>query len=236
MSAQGALEQARAALELAQLDIEYSGITAPMSGRIDQALVDPGNLVLANNTELTSIVSSDPIFFYFDIDERYFLAYARDARARGASLQEGGGQLKVKVSLSDESIPAQDGVLDFSENRIDAETGTMRVRAVLDNPDELLTPGLFGRVNVPGSLPYEGVLVPDEAIVADQNRRLVMSVDAEGNVTPLPVRPGPRIDGYRVIRDGLDGSETIVIEGIVRARPGSVVTPEMVELPLIAER
>lgn len=236
LAAQGALEQARAALELAQLDVEYSEITAPMSGRIDQARVDPGNLVLANNTELTSIVSSDPIFFYFDIDERYFLAYARDARARGASLQEGGGRLQVKVSLSDESIPPQDGVLDFSENRIDAETGTMRVRAVLDNPDELLTPGLFGRVNVPGSLPYEGILIPDEAIVADQNRRLVMSVDAEGSVIPIPVRPGPRIDGYRVIREGLDGSETIVIEGIVRARPGSVVTPELVELPLIAER
>ncbi len=206
-----------------------------MSGRIDQALVDPGNLILANDTELTSIVSSDPIYFYFDIDERYFLAYARDARARGAALQEGGGQLQVRVSLSDASIPAQQGVLDFSENRIDAETGTMRVRAILDNPDELLTPGLFGRVNVPGSLPYEGVLIPDAAIVADQNRRLVMSVDEAGNVVPIPVRPGPRIDGYRVIREGLDGSETIVIEGIVRARPGSVVTPEMVELPLIAE-
>ncbi|WP_299738596.1 efflux RND transporter periplasmic adaptor subunit [uncultured Roseobacter sp.] len=235
LSAQGAREQARADLELAQLDVEYSQITAPMSGRIDRSQVDPGNLVSANDTVLTSIVSSDPIYFYFDIDERYFLAYARDARARGASLQEGGGGLEVKVSLSDDSIPPQTGILDFSENRIDADTGTMRVRAVLDNPDEVLTPGLFGRVNVPGSLPYEGILIPDSAIVSDQNRRLVMSVDAEGSVTPIPVRPGPRIDGYRVIRDGLDGSEVIVIEGIVRARPGSVVTPEMVELPLIAE-
>ena len=235
LSAQGALEQARAALELAELDYEYSQIRAPMSGRIDRRQVDPGNLVTANDTVLTTIVSSDPVYFYFDIDERYFLAYARDARARGVSLQEGGGGLEVKVTLSDENIPPQTGVLDFSENRIDRETGTMRIRAVLDNPDELLTPGLFGRVNVPGSLPYEGILLPDEAIVADQNRRLVMSVDGEGNVTPLEVRPGPRIDGYRVIRDGLDGSETVVIEGVVRARPGSVVTPEMVELPLIAE-
>ncbi|WP_298838066.1 efflux RND transporter periplasmic adaptor subunit [uncultured Roseobacter sp.] len=234
LSAQGALEQARAALELAQLDVEYSQITAPMSGRIGQALVDAGNLVEANQTQLTTIVSSDPIYFYFDIDERYFLAYARDARARGASLQEGAGQLKVKVSLSDESIPPLDGYLDFSENRIDAATGTMRVRAVLDNPDDILTPGLFGRVNVPGSLPYEGILVPDNAVVADQNRRLVMSVDDAGNVTPLPVRPGPRIDGYRVIREGLDGSEVIVVEGIVRARPGSVVAPELIELPPVA--
>jgi multidrug efflux pump subunit AcrA (membrane-fusion protein) len=109
------------------------------------------------------------------------------------------------------------------------------VRAVLENPDEILTPGLFGRVNVPGSLPYEGVLIPDAAIVSDQNRRLVMSVDDEGNVTPLTVRPGPRIDGYRVIREGLDGSEVIVIDGLLRARPGSVVTPELVELPPIAQ-
>ena len=89
---------------------------------------------------------------------------------------------------------------------------------------------------MPGSLPYQGILIPDEAVVADQNRRLVMLVDAEGNVTPRPVRPGPRIDGYRVIRSGLDGSETIVINGIVRARPGSVVTPQMVELPPVAEQ
>jgi len=235
LSAQGALEQARAALELAQLDLEYSQIRAPMAGRIDQALVDPGNLVTVNETILTSIVSSDPIHFYFDIDERYFLAYARDARARGGALQEGGGRLEVKVSLSDKSIPPQSGYLDFSENRIDQETGTMRVRAVLENPDEILTPGLFGRVNVPGSLPYEGVLVPDEALVADQNRRLVMSVDADGKVIPIEVRPGPRIDGYRVIREGLDGSEVVVVEGVVRARPGSVVTPEKTELPLIAD-
>ena len=235
LAAQGALEQARASLELAELDLEYSQITAPISGRIDRALVDPGNLVLENETELTSIVSSNPIYFNFDIDERYFLSYARDARARGVSLQEGGGGLEVTVTLSDRRIAPLTGVLDFSENRIDEETGTMRVRAVLDNPDEVLTPGLFGRVNVPGSLPYEGILVPDSAIVADQNRRLVMMVDEEGNVTPRPVRPGPRIDGYRVIRSGLDGSETIVIEGIVRARPGSVVAPEMVELPLVAD-
>ncbi|MCB4379169.1 efflux RND transporter periplasmic adaptor subunit [uncultured Tateyamaria sp.] len=235
LAAQGALEQARAALELAELDLEFSEIRAPMSGRIDRSLIDPGNLVSADQTVLTSIVSNDPIYFVFDIDERYFLAYARDARARGTALQEGGGALEVKVTLSDNKIPPQTGYLDFSENRIDAETGTMRVRAVLENPDELLTPGLFGRVNVPGSLPYEGILIPDRAIVADQNRRLVMTVDADGVVTPLPIRPGPGIDGYRVVREGMDGTETIVIDGLVTARPGMTVNPDMVELPLIAE-
>lgn len=235
LAAQGALEQARAAVELAELDLEYSQIRAPMAGRIDRTRIDPGNLVSANESVLTSIVSSDPINFYFDIDERYFLAYSRDARARGVSLQEGGGGLNVRVTLSDRSIEPLPGVLDFSENRIDAETGTMRIRAVVANPDNILTPGLFGRVNVPGSLPYDGILLPDSAIVADQNRRLVMTVDADGIVVPREVRPGPRIDGYRVIREGLDGSEQVVINGLMRARPGSAVTPEPTELPPVAD-
>ncbi|WP_415922263.1 efflux RND transporter periplasmic adaptor subunit [Tateyamaria sp. SN6-1] len=234
LAAQGALEQARAALELAELDLEYSEIRAPMAGRIDQNLIDPGNLVSANQTVLTSIVATDPIYFFFDIDERFFLAYSRDARARGSVLQEGSNGLEIRVTLSDRQVPPQTGYLDFSENRIDEETGTMRVRAILDNPDETLTPGLFGRINVPGSLPYQGVLIPDKAVVADQNRRLVMSVDDAGNVTPIPIRPGPRIDGYRVVREGLDGSETIVIEGLLRARPGAVVSPELIELPPVA--
>lgn len=235
LAAQGALEEARASLELAELDLDYSQIDAPLTGRIDRSLVDPGNLILENQTELTTIVSSDPIYFNFDIDERYFLAYSRDARARGVSLQEGGGGLDVIVTLADDTIPPLPGKLDFSENRIDEETGTMRVRAILDNPDGILTPGLFGRVNVPGSLPYEGILIPDAAVVADQNRRLVMTVDDAGLVTPLQIRPGPSIDGYRVVREGLDGSEIIVIEGIVRARPGSTVAPELIELPPVAE-
>ncbi len=234
LAAQGALEQARAALELAELDLEYSEIRAPMAGRIDRTLIDPGNLVTANQTALTTIVATDPIYFFFDIDERFFLAYSRDARARGSMLQEGANQLEVRVTLSDRKVPPQIGYLDFSENRIDEETGTMRVRAVLENPDEILTPGLFGRINVPGSLPYQGVLIPDRAVVADQNRRLVMAVDEGGNVTPIPIRPGPRIDGYRVVREGLDGSETIVIDGLLRARPGAVVSPERVELPPVA--
>ena len=235
LSARGALEQARAAAELAEIELEFTEIRAPISGRIGRRLLNPGNLVTANETVLTSIVSNDPIYFFFDIDERYFLDYARDARARGVPLQEGGGGLEIEVQLSDESIPPQKGVLNFSENRIDRETGTMRVRAILDNPEDILTPGLFGRISVPGSLPDEGILVPDQSIVADQNRRLVLTVDEDGTVVPRVVQTGPIVDGYRVVRSGLDGTETIIIDGIVRARPGNAVTPEMSELPLIAE-
>ncbi|MGQ0564389.1 MAG: efflux RND transporter periplasmic adaptor subunit [Gemmobacter sp.] len=233
LTASGALEQAREAVETAQINLDFSQVRAPIAGRVDRRRVTPGNLVRADDTVLTTIVSIDPIHFYFDIDERYFLSYSRDARTRGSSLQEGGG-LEVSVRLADDRVPPMTGQLDFSENRLDAATGSMRVRAIVPNPDGVLTPGLFGRVNVPGSLPYQGVLIPDAAIVGDQNRQLVMTVDAEGKVTPVVVRPGPRIDGYRVIREGLTGDETIVIEGLIRARPGMTVTPVMVELPLVA--
>jgi len=234
LAAQGALEQAKSAEELAQIDLDFTDIRAPISGRIGRNLISAGNLVNQNVTVLTSIVSRNPIYFYFDIDERYFLAYARDARARGSVLHEGGGGLEVSIKLSDESIAPQMGILDFSENRIDDQTGTMRVRAILENPSGVLTPGLFGIVIVPGSLPYEGILIPDAALSTDQNRRVVMVVDEEGKVKGRVVQIGPKHDGYRIIRSGLDGSEHIVIEGLLRARPGAVVTPELVKLPAVA--
>jgi membrane fusion protein, multidrug efflux system len=235
LAAEAELAGARAALERARLDLEYTEIRAPISGRIDRYRISIGNLVEPNATILTSIVSLDPIYFYFDIDERSFLAYARDARKRGVSLQEGAGAFKVKVRLSDERDGSFEGTLDFAENRVDEGTGTMQVRAVFDNPDLVMQPGLFGIINIPGSLPYEGVLIPDSAISADQDRRVVYRVDAEGQVSPQQIRPGPRLHGYRVVRDGLTGEETIVINGLMRVRPGVTVTPEMTELPPVAE-
>ncbi|MEM6438205.1 MAG: efflux RND transporter periplasmic adaptor subunit [Pseudomonadota bacterium] len=234
LSAQGGLEQARAQLEDARINLEFSEIRAPISGRIDRTRVTPGNLVQQDATVLTSLVSTDPMHFYFDIDERYFIAYSTDARVMGVDLQQGAGDRPVRVTLSDPRIPPRDGVLDFSENQLDPDAGAMRVRAVVPNDDGALVPGLFGVVNVPGSLPYEGVLIPDEAIVADQNRRLVLLVDDAGAVSRREIRPGPRIDGYRVVRDGLDGSETLIVEGILRARGGQV-SPERIELPPVAE-
>jgi multidrug efflux system membrane fusion protein len=225
------LAQAQAVLAGVQLDLEYTEIRAPLAGRIDERLVSEGNLVRANDTLLTTIVSQDPVYFYFDIDERSFLAYARDARARDATLQQGGGSLPVKVRLVDAREAVREGVLDFAQNVMDEGTGTMRVRAVFPNADGVLLPGLFGRINVPGSLPHPGVLVPDEAIAADQERRIVYLVDDKGLVTPRVVRPGPRIDGYRVIREGLTGEETIVVNGLMRVRPGVTVTPQLVVLP-----
>jgi len=213
LSAQAQMQGAQAALRTTSLNLEFTEITAPLSGRID------------------AIVSLDPIDFYFDIDERLYFAYARDARGRGNSMQEGGGGLDVIVRVADRNEAAFNGKLDFAENRIDNATGTMRVRASFANPNGILQPGMFGRINVPGSLPHKGVLLPDEAIGADQDRRIVFVVDADGMVSAKPVRTGPRIDGYRVIREGLTGEETVVVNGLVRVRPGAKVKVEMMTLP-----
>ncbi|RWQ38444.1 MAG: efflux RND transporter periplasmic adaptor subunit [Mesorhizobium sp.] len=231
LAAQAQLDGTEAALENASLDLEFTEIKAPFSGRVDRRLVSPGNLVQADQTVLTTIVSIDPIDFYFDIDERSYFAYARDARERGGVMQEGAGGLDVVVRVADRDEATFKGKLDFAENRLDEATGTMRVRARFDNKDGVLQPGMFGRINVPGSLPHPGVLLPDEAIGADQNRRIVFVVDEAGLISAKPVRTGPRIDGYRVIREGLTGEETVVINGLVRVRPGVTVKSEMTTLP-----
>jgi len=222
---------AQASLRTASLDLEFTEIKAPLAGRIGRRLVSVGNLVQPDSTLLTTIVAVDPIDFYFDIDERAYFAYARDARTRGRVMQEGAGGVDVTVRLADRNEAEFKGTLDFAENRLDQQTGTMRVRARFDNKDGVLQPGMFGRINVPGSMPHPGILLPDEAIGADQNRRIVYVVDDAGLISTKPVRTGPRIDGYRVIREGLTGDETVVVNGLMRVRPGVTVKPELVTLP-----
>jgi RND family efflux transporter MFP subunit len=235
LSAQAQMQGATAALTTASLNMEFTEIKAPLSGRIDRRLVSVGNLVQPDSTLLTTIVTRDPIDFYFDVDERLYFSYARDAKQRGGSMQEGAGGLDVAVSVADRAEAVFKGKLDFAENRIDNATGTMRVRARFANAEGILQPGMFGRINVPGSLPHSGVLVPDEAIGADQDRRIVFLVDEAGMVSAKPVRTGPLLDGYRVIRSGLTGGETIIVNGLMHARPGTKVKVEMVTLPPKAE-
>lgn len=230
-SAQANLRGAEASLARAELDLEYTKIIAPLAGRIDRRLVSVGNLVQADQTALTTIVSLDPIDFYFDVDERRLLNYARQAREQGSNLQEGGGSLDVYVTIADSSEKPFKGKLDFAENRVDQETGTMRIRARFDNPDFVLQPGLFGRVEVSASNTYTGILVPDDAIGSDQDQRVVYVVAEDGSFATKPVRLGPRLYGYRVIREGMTGDETIVVNGLTRLRPGVVVDAKMVTLP-----
>ncbi|HVK90794.1 MAG TPA: efflux RND transporter periplasmic adaptor subunit [Mycoplana sp.] len=230
-SARANVRGAEASVERAQLDLEYTRITAPISGRVDRRLVSPGSLVQTDQTILTTIVSLDPIDFYFDVDERRLLSYADRARSGGRELQEGGTGLAITVTIGDFQHSSFKGNIDFAENRVDEQTGTMRIRARLPNPEYVLQPGLFGRIQIGGSLPYQAILVPDEAIGSDQNERVVYVLEKDGSVATKPVRTGPRLYGYRVIRDGMSGDETIVVNGLMRIRPGVKVAAETIELP-----
>ncbi|MFN8758541.1 MAG: efflux RND transporter periplasmic adaptor subunit [Tagaea sp.] len=237
LQAQADIAGLRAELETARLNLGFTDVRAPISGRIGRKLVSEGNLVAADQSLLATIVTLDPVKFYFDIDERAYLAYARSVRAAGGlpNPRERPSEIEVLIGVADERQMTRKGLVDFVDSRLDQATGTMRVRATVKNEDLFLAPGMFGRVEVPGGTPYRAVLVPDEASAADLDRRIVWVVAADGTVSPRLVRPGPRHDGYRVIRQGLDGSETIVIAGLQRVRPGGRVTPQPVELPPVRE-
>ena len=229
------MDRAQAALRQAQLDVEFTEVKSPLSGRISRKLVSEGNLVIANQTILTNVLSLDPIQFYFDVDERSFLAFSRQTQG-GTRTSTNGEKNEVTLTLTDERLGELKGEVDFVDNRLDAASGTIRLRAIFANKDLFLTPGLFGRVTVGASDPYKGILLPDEAISSDQDRRVVYMVDEKNVVHLKPVRIGPRIDGYRVIRDGLTGNETVVVNGLVRVRPGMPITPQMTTLPPTRER
>ena len=232
LQAQADIAGLRAELESARLNLAFTEVRAPMAGRIGRKLVSEGNLVAADQSLLATIVSLDPIKFNFDIDERAYLAYTRTIRSGNIpNPRDVPNKIEVLIGVADEKELTHKGTIDFVDSRLDTATGTMRVRASVPNGDVFLAPGMFGRVRVPGSNPYRAVLIPDEAIVSDLDRRLVWVVAADGSVAPRLIRPGPRQDGYRVVREGLDGSENIVVNGLQRVRPGGKVTPQTVELP-----
>jgi membrane fusion protein, multidrug efflux system len=201
-----------------------------VSGKISQRLVTEGNIVVADQTELTTIVSLDPIYFSFTVDERSFLEYQQDLGiGQGQTL--GKAPPKVLIALTGEKDPTHPGVLDFVDNNVDNATGSILLRATVDNHDMTIKPGLFGIISMPASQPYQGVLIPDEAVGTNQDKRIVYVVASDNTVSAREVRIGGTIDGYRIVRKGLDGSETIVISGLTRVRPGAKVNPEVKTLP-----
>ncbi len=227
-TASASVEQAAAALKAEQLNLQFTKVLAPISGRVSNRRVDVGNLVTGdpNATLLTTIVTLDPLYFVFDMSERDFLAYQR-AIERGAVPSTRDKGTGVEARLADEKDWPHHGNMNFVDNRIDPGSGTIRVRALFPNPDLFITPGQFGRIRIPGSNEYEALLVPDSAIVVDQSNRIVMTVAEDGTVVPKPIRPGPsQPGGLRIVREGLSGDEKIIINGLVRARPGAKVTPE----------
>jgi RND family efflux transporter MFP subunit len=233
-----AVEIAKAAVRTAELDVEFSRILAPVSGRISRREVSDGNLVSGGsgngNTLLTTIVSPDPIYFAFDMSEADFTAYQRAVQA--GKLQSTRDAVPVFARLRDEPEWPREGRLDFVDNQVNRSAGTIGVRAVFPNPDGFLTPGQFGRIRLPGSEPYKALLVPDSAILTDQSQKIVMTVGPDGTVTPKVVRPGAMYDGLRIIRAGLAPDDKVIINGLVRARAGGKVTPQVGEINGAGER
>lgn len=227
-AAQAAVVQAEGVMKRAELDVGFTKVTAPIDGRISRHLVSVGNLVQGAEggaTQLTSIVSMDPIHIYFDMDEA---TYLKNNRLWHEGLRPSSRDTAnpVQVILSGEAKPSHEGRMDFIDNRLDLATGTLRGRAVVPNTDLSILPGQFARIRVIGSAPYEALLLPDTAITNDQSRKIVFVVNKDDTVEMRPVTLGPLDGGLRVVREGLKKDDRVVIDGLQRARVGAKVTPQ----------
>jgi RND family efflux transporter MFP subunit len=229
-AASASVEVAQAALKDAELNLQYSAITAPIGGRIGAHTVSIGNLVTGGSgtgtTVLTTIVSLNPIHFIFDISEAELLGYRR-AVAEGRMSATPEKPIEVQAKLLDDPRWSLNGSIDFLDNQVDRGSGTIRVRAVFPNRDFNLTPGQFGRIRVPASDRYKALIVPESAVLNDQARKIVMTIAQDGTVAPKVVRPGPnRGPELRIIRSGLEPTDKIIINGLMRVRPGMKVAAE----------
>jgi multidrug efflux system membrane fusion protein len=229
-NAQASVSNNEAAVRQAELDMEFTELRAPVNGRIGDRRVSPGNLVTGgtagNTTLLATIVSIDPIQFEFTFDEASYLRYERLAKG-GQDVASRGAGVNVTLKLIDENEFDHQGTMDFIDNAIDRSTGTIRGRAVFANASGVFTPGMFARVRVPASPAADALLVPDSAVGTEQARKFVLTVNAENTVTPKYVTLGPVTkDGLRVIKDGLAPDDRVIVNGLMRARPGQKVTPQ----------
>ncbi len=227
--AQASVAAAQAALDAAELNLEFTRVTAPISGRISRALVTSGNFVASGQTLLTTLVSLDPIYVTFDGDEQAYLRYSKLVR-EAAGTGSHAARNPVVVGLADESGYPHQGAMVFIDNALDPATGTIHSRALLDNHERLFTPGLFARVRLLDSAQHEAVLVNDSAIGTDQTVRYVLVVGAGSKVEYRPVQLGPVIDGLRVVQSGLAAGETIIVNGLQRVRPGAQVQAQHVAM------
>jgi membrane fusion protein, multidrug efflux system len=226
-AARAAETQAEGLLKAAQLNLEFTHVIAAIGGRVSRHLVSVGNLVQGSEgsaTLLTSIVSLDPIYVYFDIDEATYLKYNR-LYFEGKRPSSRENPNPVEVSLTGETKPSHEGKVDFLDNRLDVSTGTLRGRAVIPNKDLSILPGQFGRVRLIASAPYEALLVPDTAIATDQARKIVFVVKEDNTVEAKPVILGPLDEGLRVVREGLKPEDHVVVDGLQRVRVGAKVSP-----------
>jgi RND family efflux transporter MFP subunit len=227
-NAEASVAANEAAVRQAELDLQFTELRAPVSGRIGDRRVSPGNLVTGGTgttTLLAMIVSIDPIRFEFTFDEASFLRYARLSK-ENKNGESWGDATPVMLKLIDEQDFAHRGRMDFVDNVIDRASGTIRGRAQFANADGLFTPGMFARAQIPGSAPYEALLVPDAAIGTEQARKFVLVVGPDNVVSQKYVTLGDLVDDLRVIKSGLEADDRVIVNGLMRARPGGKVTPQ----------
>ena len=231
--AKAQLKTAEAAVRNAELNLDWTDVRAPLAGRISDRKVDAGNLIQGGQqgaTLLATIVTLDPIRFVFDVSESDYLRYTR-LFLSGAMASSRDSVNPVRIRLADETEWTRSGKVDFVDNTLSARSGTMRTRAIVENKNQLLTPGIFGRVQLFGG-EYDALLIPDTAIVSDQSRKIVFTVNKDNVVQAKPVTLGPLVDGLRVVREGLAAADNIVLDGLANpmVRPGAKVMPQKGEI------
>lgn len=223
--AKSAVAAIQAQLDAAKLDLSFTRVTAPINGRAGRAMITSGNLVNAGEALLTTLVSTDKVYAYFEADERTYLKYRELARngTRGESTP-------VYLGLSSEDGHPHLGQMDFIDNQVDPRTGTIRGRAVFDNRDGSFTPGLYARLKLVGSATYDAVLIKDVAVGTDLGKKFVLVLGEDGKVNYRSIELGPKLEGLRIVRSGLSEGETIVVNGLQRVRPGNTVEPQTVPM------
>ena len=219
-----------AALALAELDLSYTQVTAPISGRASYALITEGNFVTAGQRALTSLVSMDKMYAYFDVDEQTYLKYAQLAESGKRSDTRDVAANPVYMALASEINFEHIGNVDFVDNAVNQQTGTIRIRATFPNHDHALLPGLFARVKLTGSNSYQGILIDEKAIGTDLNRKFVLVVDQDNQLEYRNVVLGEKINGLRIITDGLTPTDSIVVNGLQRVRPKMKIQPKLVDM------
>ncbi|GAD61782.1 multidrug efflux RND transporter periplasmic adaptor subunit MexE [Aquipseudomonas alcaligenes] len=225
--AQAAVAATQAELDNALLNLSFTRITSPIDGRVSRAEITEGNLVGAGQSLLTTVVSTDKVYAYFDADERVFLKYIELARQAGSDAR---GASPVYLGLSSEAGHPHEGQLDFLDNQVNPRTGTIRGRAVFDNRDGRFTPGLYARLKLVGSGTYPAALIKDEAVGTDLGKKFVLVLDKDNAVQYRAIELGPKLEGLRIVRQGLSKGEKIVVNGLQRAMPGATVDPQAVPM------
>ncbi|MDB5980535.1 MAG: mexE [Pseudomonas sp.] len=223
--AKAGVDAIQAQLDLARLNLSFTQVTSPISGRVSRAEITAGNIVTADVTPLTSVVSTDKVYAYFDADERVFLKY-NDLARKGKR----GQTTPVFMGLSNEDGNSHQGQMNFVDNQVNPKTGTIRGRAVFDNADGQFTPGLYARLKLVGSGTYNAVLINDEAVGTDLGKKFVLVMGKDNKPEYRTVELGPKLEGLRIVRSGLTKDDTIVIKGLQRIRPGSPVDPETAQM------